>query len=315
MTSTDSGSGESPARKAGEARSEFDSNRGLLAGVPASRIRTSLLGALRYAVLLLWAGISIVPLLWLASEASKPPGETLSVPISFIPSRFELLQNVVQAFQIAPLARYFANSLLIVTVLATTDILISSMAGYAIAKFRFPGRHLFFLFILGTMMISFMVIVVPLYILVARLGWLDTYWGLMAPAYVSAFGVFFMRQYMRSIPNDYLDAARIDGATEPAVYARIILPMIKPAIATLVIFRFLWEWDSLLWPLVVVNNPNLRTVPLGLTVLADQIGRTPQYSMSTLLAACLVVVLPVLLVFLLLQRQFVNAMVTSGLKL
>jgi multiple sugar transport system permease protein len=269
---------------------------------------------LAYSLLTAWMAFSLLPLIWLLSEASKPATQALSIPINFIPSRFELFHNVVQVFRVIPFARYFANSVLIVAVLGTTDILVSSMGGYALAKFRFPGRQIVFLFILGTTMISFIVIIVPVYVLVRNLGWLDSYLGIMAPGFVSAFGVFFMRQYITSIPNDYLDAARIDGASEFGVYWSVIMPMIRPAIVTLGIFRFIWEWDSMLWPMIVIGNPNLRTLPLGLTLMADQLGWSPHYSMTHVLTACLLAILPVITIFLFMQRQFMSAMTMSGLK-
>lgn len=267
-----------------------------------------------YIILLAWTALSLLPLVWLIAESSKPANQALSFPINFIPTRFELFTNIETVFRVVPLLRYFANSLFIVLVLATTDILISTLTGYALSKFRFPGRNLVFYFILGTTMISFMVIVVPLYVLVRDLGWVDSYIGIMAPGFVSAFGCFFMRQYISGIPGEYLDAARIDGASEPSVLFRVIMPMCKPALATLAIFRFLWEWDSLFWPLIVTGNQNLRTIPLGLTIMVQQYGWSPNYSMVHILTACLLVLLPVLFVFLLLRRQFMSAMTMSGLK-
>jgi len=279
-----------------------------------ARIRKLLSLVIKYAILIFWSFISLLPLVWLASEASKPAEQALSIPIKLIPARFELFQNMAQVFRVIPLARYFVNSLILVVVLAMTDILLSSMAGYALAKFKFPGRQLFFLFILATTMVSFMVIIVPTYILVKDLGWLDSYLGMMAPGFVSAFGVFFMRQYITGIPRDYLDAARIDGASEPGIYWKVIMPMVRPAIITLAVFRFMWEWDSMLWPMIVIGDTNLRTLPLGLILMADQLGWSPDYSMTHVLAACLLAVIPVIIVFLRLQRQFMSAMTMSGLK-
>jgi multiple sugar transport system permease protein len=277
-------------------------------------LRKTLSHAAIYAILAVWTVVSLLPVLWMFTESSKPSNEVLSIPITFIPSRFELFRNIVQVFQVVPFARFFANSLLLVIVLGTTDILVSSMGGYALSKFRFPGRDVFFYFILGTMMISFVVILVPLYILVKQLGWLDTYLGLMAPGFVSAFGVFFMRQYISGIPSEYMDAARIDGASEIRLYWSVILPMIRPAIVTLAIFRFLWEWDSLLWPLIVVTKSELRTLPLALTYLVEQLGWSPHFTMVHVLTASLLATIPVLLFFLLLQRHFINAMTMAGLK-
>jgi len=279
------------------------------------RAKKALTYLVMYAVLSLWMVISLLPLLWMFTESSKPSNEVLSIPITFIPSRFELFDNILQVFRVVPFARYFANSLLLVIVLGTVDIFVSSMAGYSLSKFRFPGQQIFFYFILGTMMISFVVIIVPLYILVKQLGWLNSYLGLMAPGFVSAFGVFFMRQYISGIPSEYMDAARIDGASEPRVYWSVIMPMIRPAIVTLAIFRFLWEWDSLLWPLVIITDDRLRTLPLSLTYFVEQLGWSPHFTMVHVLTAALLATIPVLVFFLLLQRYFINAMTMAGLKL
>ncbi len=148
---------------------------------------------------------------------------------------------------------------------------------------------------------------------VLRLGWLNSYLGLMAPGFVSAFGVFFMRQYISGIPSEYMDAARIDGASEPRVYWSVIMPKIRPAIVTLAIFRFLWEWDSLLWPLVIITNDKLRTLPLALTYFVEQLGWSPHFTMVHVLIAAVLATVPVLLFFLLLQRYFINAMTMAGL--
>lgn len=267
-----------------------------------------------YAALILFTTISILPLVWLAVESSKPYTEALTYPIRWIPTRFALFENVAVVFRMVPLLTYFGNSLFLVIVLATTDIVFSSAAGYALAKFKFPGRRVVFYFILSTTMISFFAIVVPQYILVRQLGWVDTYLGLMAPGFISAFGCFFMRQQISGIPNEYLDASRIDGASELEIFRRIIIPMIRPAIVTLAVFRFMWEWDSMFWPLVVTGKQQLRTLPLGLTMMVENMSWTPDYTITHVLTASLLAVLPVLFVFLFLQRQFMSAMTMSGLR-
>jgi len=276
--------------------------------------------AVGYVVLAVFAGFTLLPLVWLVGLASRSGIEIMTIPPRLFPSQFLLVKNLADALSYSSFLTWLRNSLILVVVLATTDNLVSSLAGYALARFEFPGRQVFFYFILGTLMISFIVIIVPLYILVKELGWLNTYLGMMAPAFVSAFGVFFMRQYCLSVPTEYLDAARIDGASELAIYRRVVLPMIKPAVVTLVIFRFQWEWSSLLWPLLVAGIPNLRTIPLGLAIMAEETiyrhgGSGAQYSYATVLAANLLAVAPVVVVFLFLRRYFISGMITSGLKL
>jgi ABC-type glycerol-3-phosphate transport system permease component len=268
-----------------------------------------------YAILLFSALVSLLPLAWLISEACKPHNEALSFPISFIPSRFALFDNIQTVLARVPLLQYFMLSLSIVLVLAFTDILISSLTGFALAKYNFPGKKIVFYFILSTTMITMIVVIVPMYILVRRLGWVDTFLGLVAPSVVSAFGCFFMNTYISQIPSEYMDAARIDGCSEPGIFARIILPMCKPAIVTLAVFRFLWEWDNLFWPLIITGKESLRTLPLGLTIFMQQLGWIPGMSQTHLLVASLLVTLPVLFVFLILQKQFMSAMTGTGLKL
>lgn len=268
-----------------------------------------------YGILIAWGVLSLLPLVWLVSESSKPATEALTYPIRFVPSSFQLFENFATVLRFVPLQLYFLNSIIVVAAQATFDILLASLTGYGLAKYRFPGHRVVFYFILSTTMISFIVIVVPMYILIRNLGWVDSYIGLIAPGALTAFGCFFMHTYMQAIPNDYMDAARIDGANEFGIFWRIILPMCRPAVATLAVFHFLWEWDNLLWPLIVTGKQELRTLPLGLSIMNQQLGWTPGLSMTHLLAACLLVTIPVLIVFLLLQRQFMSAMTMSGLKL
>lgn len=268
-----------------------------------------------YAVLILFGFVAMLPLIWLVSESAKPHNEALSFPINFIPSRFAFFENVKTVLDRVPLLQYFSLSLSMVVVLACTDILISSLTGFALAKYAFPGKRLVFYFILSTTMITMIVIIIPMYILVRRLGWVDTYIGLIAPSLVSAFGCFFMNTYISQIPNEYMDAARIDGCSEPGIFVRVILPMCKPAVVTLAVFRFLWEWDNLFWPLIITGKESLRTLPLGLTIFMQQLGWIPGMSQTHLLVASLLVTLPVLVVFLVLQKQFISAMTGTGLKL
>jgi len=270
-----------------------------------------------YVALAAFSGFALVPLLWLVSLASRSAQEILTVPIRLLPSKFLLGKNIADAFYYSSFLTWLRNSVIMVVVLATTDNLVSSLAGYALAKFKFPGHQVLFYVVLGTLMISFLVIVVPLYILVKELDWLNSYLGMMAPAFVSAFGVFFMRQYCLSIPTEYLDAARIDGASELGIYRRVVLPMIKPAVVTLVIFRFQWEWSSLLWPMLVVGDPNLRTIPLGLAIMADSTTQagSMEFTFATILAVNLLAVAPVVAAFVFLRRYFVSGMITSGLKM
>ena len=188
--------------------------------------------------------------------------------------------------------------------------MVSSLAGFGFAKYHFPGRDAFFLGIVGILMVPFQSIVVPLYTWVNRLGLIDTYMGIVAPDLVSVFGVFLMRQAIEMIPNDYIDAARIDGCSELRIFFQVILPSVKPAMATLLIIKFMWNWNELFWPLIVINSPTMKVVTLGL------VGFTNMYFIeyNLLTAAAVISILPILLIFLTLQRWVVQAVVMSGLK-
>jgi len=252
----------------------------------------------------------ILPLIWMISAASKPSDEVFSYPIRWIPSEFMLLENIQQVFEFIPFHRYFFNSVLVATCVTLTELFFSSLAGFSLSKYGFPGRDIVFLFILATMMISFIVILIPEYIIMRDLGVLDTYGGLIIPGMLTAFGVFMMRQFIMTLPDAYLDAARIDGCSEFGIYCNIILPMIKPALASLAIFKFMGNWQSYLWPLVVTSSKNLRTLPLGIALFEDQYLQMYNHQM----AAALIADVPILVLFALMQRHFIKGITMSGIK-
>jgi len=250
------------------------------------------------------------PFLWMAITSLKTAPEIQRVPLQISPDHWLNLSNYQDLFRRAPFLRYLLNSAIIASTAAVSSLVVSSLAGYGFAKFRFPGRDAFFLAIIGILMVPFQSIAVPLYMWVSRLGLVDTYLGIVAPDLVSVFGVFLMRQSIEMIPNDYIDAARIDGCGELGIFFRVVLPSVKPAMATLLIIKFMWSWNELFWPLIVVNSPTMRVVTLGLT------GFTNMYFIeyNLLTAAAVISVLPIIIIFLTLQRWVVQAVVMSGLK-
>jgi ABC-type glycerol-3-phosphate transport system permease component len=250
------------------------------------------------------------PFFWMAVTSLKTVPEIQRVPLQVLPDRWSNLDNYREVFQRQPFARFLANSALIATVSALSSAVVSSLAGYGFAKFRFPGHGLFFFAILGILMVPFQSVVVPLYLWVNRLGLLDTYVGILAPDLVSVFGVFLMRQSIEVVPSDYIDAARIDGSSELGIFWRVVLPSVMPAIATLVIIKFMWTWNELFWPLVVVNSPTMKVVTLGLVSFTNMYFI--EYNLVT--AAAVLSILPILVVFLACQRWVVRAVVMSGLK-
>jgi ABC-type glycerol-3-phosphate transport system permease component len=190
------------------------------------------------------------------------------------------------------------------------NLLTCSLAGYSFAKFRYLGRDLMFGVVLATMMVPLASMIIPLFMVVKSLGWVDSYLGLIIPAGTSAFGIFLMRQHMVSIPDDLLDAARLDGSSEPRIFLGIVLPMSRTALSSLAIFIFMWNWDSFFWPLLVTTDETYRTLPLGIALFESSYGTNyPQ-----LMAVAFLAMLPVLIVFLVLQRNFIEALTMSSVK-
>jgi multiple sugar transport system permease protein len=250
------------------------------------------------------------PFFWMAVTSLKTPPEIIRVPLQVAPDSWGNLNNYREVFQRENFLRYLFNTALVASVAALSSLVVSALAGYGFAKFHFPGRDAFFLAIVGILMVPFQSVVVPLYMWVNRFGLLDTYLGIVAPDLVSVFGVFLMRQAIEVIPNDYLDAARIDGCGELRIFFKVVLPSIKPAIATLLIIKFMWNWNEFFWPLVVINSPSMRVVTIGLMSFTNIYFI--EYNLLT--AAAVISILPILLIFLFLQRWVVQAVVMSGLK-
>jgi ABC-type glycerol-3-phosphate transport system permease component len=263
-------------------------------------------------VALVAAGALLVvfPLVWMAATSLKTAPEIQRVPLQIAPDRFTNLDNYREVFARQPFGRFLLNSALVASVSAVSSALVSSLAGYGFAKFRFPGRNVMFFAIVGILMVPFQSVVVPLYLWVSRLGLLDTYLGILAPDLVSVFGVFLMRQAIEVVPSDYIDAARIDGAGELGIFWRVVLPAVRPALATLVIIKFMWTWNELFWPLVVVNSASMKVVTLGLVAFTNMYFI--EYNVLT--AAAVLSILPILALFLLCQKWIIRAVVMSGLK-
>jgi len=206
--------------------------------------------------------------------------------------------------------RYFLNSVVVALCTVVSVLFTSTLAGYAFAKFSFPGKRILFLFVLSTMMIPFQIRMVPLYIMVNSWKLSDTYTGLILPGLVDAFGIFLMRQFIASIPNDLIDAARIDGASEPGIFLRMILPLVQPALSALAIFTLIGNWEAFLWPLLITNKEYMRTLPIG---LASFSGRyLSRFDLQ--MAASTIAILPMIVMFFVLQRRFIQGVTLTGLK-
>jgi len=250
------------------------------------------------------------PFFWMAVTSLKTAPEIQRVPLQIAPDNWLNFSNYIEVFRREPFWRYLLNSAIVASVAAVSSVVVSSLAGFGFAKYQFPGRDVFFLAIVGILMVPFQSVVVPLYVWINDLGLLDTYAGIVAPDLVSVFGVFLMRQAIETIPNDYIDAARIDGASELRIFFLVILPSVKPAIATLLIIKFMWSWNEFFWPMVVTTSPQMKVVTLGLTSFTNMYFI--EYNLLT--AAAVLSILPILVIFVTLQRWVVQAVVMSGLK-
>lgn len=263
-----------------------------------------------YFLLAVGSIIMVMPLVWMLSTASKPLEETLVPEFYLIPQKFSLFQNIHEAFTVVPMGLYFRNSIFVSVLVTVGRVILCAMAGYSFAKFTYPGRNQLFALVLSTMMIPFYVVVIPLYIVVYSLGWLNTLTALIIPGFVTAFGIFLMRQFMLGVPTELIDAARIDGASEPHIFWGIVLPLTKPALATLSILTFITIWDDYVWPLLVITDSELLTIPLGLSLFRDEYVT----SYNLLMAAALIGLIPTYALFLFFQRQFVEGVTLSGIK-
>jgi multiple sugar transport system permease protein len=263
----------------------------------------------KHLVLLAGAVLMLAPLIWMVLASFKTLPEILAFPPTLLPEQVNL-DNYRTVFETAEFVKYFINSVLVAVISVGSVLLTSSLAGYAFAKFTFPGRNLLFIGVLATLMIPFQVRVIPLYVLASELHLLNTYAGLVMPTLVDAFGVFLMRQYMLSIPSELIESARADGAGEIRIFFSIMLPLCKPALSALTIFTLVVSWESFLWPLLVSSTPDMYTLPLGLAQFAGRyVDRT-----DLQMAAATMTVLPLLIVFLFMQKRFIEGMATTGMK-
>lgn len=253
-----------------------------------------------YLLLSLGALAMIFPFLWSVLSSFKPPGEILSLEPSLLPSK-PTLDNYREVLHTGAFGRWYGNSLICSVLVTISVCLFSSLAGYSLAKFRYAGRGVIFIAILSTMMIPMEMLIIPWFISASYLGLVDSYLGITFPALISGFGVFLMKQFMESIPDSVLESARIDRTGELKIFFRIVLPLVRPALASLAIFTFVSSWDAFLWPLIVTNDSGMFTLPVGLQSFAGAHG----IEYHLIIAAANLVVIPVLAVFFVLQRQII----------
>jgi multiple sugar transport system permease protein len=263
-----------------------------------------------YAILILGLLVVVGPFIWMALSSFKPEAEIRAAPPTWWPHTWTLT-NYRDLFSRLDFPRYFTNSVIVAALVTAGNLMFCSLLGYALAKLDFPGRKALFRTVLAMLMVPGMVLFVPQFVLVSNLGLANSYAGLVLPFLAGPFGVFLMRQFLLSVPDDLLEAARVDGAGEWRIFWRIVLPLCRPALATLGILTFLSSWNNFLWPLVVATTADKYTLPVALALFSVGQNRTDY---GLLLAGAVVVVLPVLIVFLLLQRHFMRGIATTGLK-
>ena len=288
--------------------------------------------SLSYGILIPLAILFVAPFAWLVSASFQSMGTMFSWPPDWLPDEPTLngyvtflgFGNDARSAESANAWKWFLNSAFVATSVTILQLFFNSLAAYAFAKRQFPGRDLIFMLFLATMMVPGQVTLIPNYITLKHIplfggnnilgegghGWLDSYYGLILPGAVSAFGVFLLRQYMLSIPNDLLDAARIDGAGEFRIFLRVVLPLCGPVLAATAIFTFMYAWEDFFWPLIIISSPDHYTAPLGLALFVVK-NRT---AWDVLMAGSVIATLPMVIVFMIFQRRFIQGISMSGLK-
>ncbi len=253
--------------------------------------------------------MALFPFLWMVATSFKQTTVLFRWPPEFIP-RSPTTANYVSLWTQSDFVYWMKNSVIISAVVTTISLLFNSMAAYSFAKRSFPGRDILFLLVLGTLMVPGQVTLVPVFLLISKLKWVNTYQAMILPLVAGPFGIFLMRQYMVTIPDALIDAARIDGCSEFGIFTGIILPLVKPALAALAVFAFQVSWNSFLLPLVVTTTSKMRTLPVGLAVYQAQF--TTQWGL--VMAGATLTMIPVLVFFLLFQRYFVEGLALTGIK-
>lgn len=259
--------------------------------------------------LLAAALLVLFPLFWMLSVSFMQPGEASSLPPPMLPAH-ATLTNYHELFAHAGMGRYLINSLLISSAITLLSLAFNTLAGYAFAKLRFAGREKLFAALIGALVIPAQVAMLPLFLLLKYLGLVDTYAAVILPSMATVFGIFLVRQYARGIPDELLEAARVDGAGELRIFARIVLPLLKPILVTLAVFTFLAAWSDFMWPLIALTGQEHYTLPVGLASLS----REHAQDYELMMAGAVITVLPVLLLFLALQRYYLRGLLLGSVK-
>lgn len=262
---------------------------------------------LTWTLLFIGGLIMVTPLAFMFSTSLKTAGQVYDLKL--IPSA-PTLANYIAILADGRFMRWFFNSMFVAVAVTLSNVFFDSLVGYTLAKFEFRGRYFIFLAILSTLMIPTEMLVIPWYLMSSKLGWLDSYWGIMFPGMMTAFGTFLMKQFFEGVPNDFLEAARVDGLNEFQIFWKVAMPLVTPALSALAIFTFLGNWTAFFWPLIVTTSRELYTLPVGLSSFA--VEQSIQWEM--IMTGAAIATLPTLIVFIILQRYIVRGVMLAGLK-
>ncbi|MEW6638237.1 MAG: carbohydrate ABC transporter permease, partial [Actinomycetota bacterium] len=265
--------------------------------------------ALIWVLLVMGAAVMLFPIYWMFATAVRPADRIFDGEFDLIPETF-VWSNFADAWNKLPWELYYLNSIAIALIAVVVTVFINLLAGYTFAKYRFWGRDVLFLLLLSTLMIPIQIIMVPEFFIVAQLGWVNTWWGVLVPRAAEAFGIFMVRQFMLSIPDELIEAARLDGAGEFKIFLKVILPLSWPVVAVLTIFTFMWRWNDFAWPLIVLHEQSSYTVPLGL----NQMKGLYFTDWTGIMGMSLISILPMLVIFVFFQRYFVQGIASTGMK-
>ncbi|HEY3559929.1 MAG TPA: carbohydrate ABC transporter permease [Kribbella sp.] len=262
-----------------------------------------------YVVLVLLGLVTVLPLLYMIVLALQSDGEVQSGDPVLWPADLQW-GNFTRLFEAAPFGRFFVNSFVMAGAITVSHLIFDPLVGYVFAKLDFPGKRIAFVAVLSTLMVPFFVRMLPIYSIFASLGWIDSYQGLIVPFLMDAYGIFLMRQFIRPLPDELIEAARVDGAGEFRIYLRVILPQCKPALAVLGLFTFVFQWNEFLWPLIATSRTEMRTLPIGLTLFNQEYFT--QWNLTA--AGALILFVPTALFFVITQKFLVEGIALSGLK-
>ena len=252
----------------------------------------------------------LIPFFWTISSSFKDVSDIFNFPPSLWPAS-PVLSNYTDLFSKAPFLRWYLNSIGVAVVGTALAVFFSALAGFGFAKYTFRGQALLFKILIGTLIVPGQLVLIPLFIMMSKIGWMDSYAALIVPGMAPAFGIFLMRQFMiNSVPGEILDAGRIDGSSEFGLFFRLVLPLARPAIGALTIFTFLGSWNSFIWPLIILRSADKYTLPIGLQNLLGLYSQ--EYGM--IMAAAFLVALPIIVLFMLMQRQFIAGLTVGSVK-